>query len=82
MGAALRRVAPPVSTPENEDRVVSRRVDNPTEATQEDEAVYRAAPPDAEPESDTDSGGAGGAAVRASRDSGGPGEDDEPTRSE
>ncbi|MDT7708113.1 MAG: hypothetical protein QOG20_3720, partial [Pseudonocardiales bacterium] len=39
-------------------------------------------PPSAEDDTDTDSGGTGGAAERADRDMDGPGEDDEPTRSE
>ncbi|MCW2718212.1 hypothetical protein [Pseudonocardia sp.] len=70
------------STSEDMDRVVSRRVDNPTGATAEDERAYRAAPPSAEDATDTDSGGTGGAAERADRDMDGPGEDDEPARSE
>jgi len=71
--------------PEELDRVVSRRVENTTDATTDDEAAYRAAEPSvpsSETDTDTDSGGSGGAAERASRDMDGPGEDDEPTRSE
>ncbi len=66
--------------PEDLDRVVSRRVDHPTDATTDDSRSYR--PPSVEPDTDTDSGGVGGAAERASRDMDGPDEDDEPTRSE
>jgi hypothetical protein len=44
-GAAHVRVVGAVTSNE-EDRVVSRRVDNPTEATPEDEQTYRAADPD------------------------------------
>ena len=66
--------------PEHLDRNVSRRVEHPTDATVEDARSYRS--PSAVPEADTDSGGSGGAAERAGRDMDGPGEDDEPTRSE
>jgi hypothetical protein len=66
--------------PEELDRVVSRRVSHPTEATVDDEGAYRA--PATAPEVDTDGGGSGGAAERASRDMDGPDEDDEPDRSE
>lgn len=62
--------------------MVSRRVEHPTDATVEHERAYQAAAPATEPEADADSGGSGGAAERASRDMDGPGEDDEPTRSE
>ena len=66
--------------PEELDRVVSRRVEHPTEATTDDGRAYRSPPTG--PRADTDSGGTGGAAERASRDMDGPDEDDEPTRSE
>ena len=66
--------------PEEVDRNISRRVEHPTDATTEDARSYQ--PPSTEPEADTDSGGSGGAAERASRDMDGPDEDDEPTRSE
>ena len=66
--------------PEEVDREVSRRVENPTDATADDAQAYR--PPSTGPEADTDGGGSGGAAERASRDMDGPDEDDEPTRSE
>lgn len=66
--------------PEDLDRTVSRRVEHPTEATADDAAAYQSPP--TEPAADVDSGGSGGAAERASRDMDGPGEDDEPTRSE
>jgi hypothetical protein len=64
-----------------EDRVVSRRVDNPTRARPGDQDAYAAADPTAEPEPDRDGGGSGGAAERAARDMDGENED-EPTRSE
>jgi hypothetical protein len=70
-----------VTEPEELDRDVSRRVHNPTAATQDDEQAYRAADPGTEPEADTRSGGEGGASERAAREQV---EDDEsePTRSE
>jgi hypothetical protein len=57
---------PPLVTqePEDLDRVVSRRVHNPTSATEQDAPAYRAADPDA----DTPSGGDGGASERAARE--------------
>lgn len=66
-------------SPEEEDRVVSRRVDNPTAATEEDERAYRAADPlpDAG-EGDTYRGAAGGVSEGAVS----PGDESEPTRSE
>jgi hypothetical protein len=73
---------PPQAQPPEEDRVVSRRVDNPTAATPEDERAYRAADP--LPGSDpTDSprGPTGGAAGQDSRDEA-PDDSSEPTRSE
>jgi hypothetical protein len=63
------------------DRVVSRRVENPTAATAEDERAYRAAAPEAESVPDSDLGGAGSTAERASRDQSRDA-DDEPLRSE
>jgi hypothetical protein len=45
-------------TSNEEDRVVSRRVDNPTEATPEDEQTYRAADPDPTDDAATDDAGA------------------------
>lgn len=69
------------SEPEDLDRVVSRRVDNPTTATPDDERVYRAADPSTELEPDTATGGTGGASERAARDQSCD-EDSEPTRSE
>jgi hypothetical protein len=68
-------------TNEELDRVVSRRVDRPTAATTEDERAYRAA--EGAPstiDTDTDSGGTGGAAERAARST--ETDDGEPTRSE
>jgi hypothetical protein len=66
-------------SPEEEDRVVSRRVDNPTRATEEDERAYRAADPLPDGgEGDTYRGATGG--VSADDDS--PGDESEPTRSE
>lgn len=51
------------------DRVVSRRVDNPTAASEQDERVYRAAADDADPSPpDTGSGGEGGTVERASQE--------------
>ncbi|WP_433275461.1 hypothetical protein ACQPZA_29950 [Pseudonocardia xinjiangensis] len=65
-----------------EDRVVSRRVDNPTGASPEDERAYDAADPGSDPaEPDRSSGGEGSTAERADHDL----DDDdesEPTRSE
>lgn len=63
-----------------EDRVVSRRVENPTAATDADERAYAAADPRAEPEPDTGDGGSGGTTERAARDV--DAEGGEPTRSE
>lgn len=66
-------------SPEEEDRVVSRRVDNPTAATEEDERAYRAADP-------LPDGGAGdsyrGATGGVSEHEVSPGDESEPTRSE
>jgi hypothetical protein len=45
---------PPQPQPPDEDRVVSRRVDNPTSATPEDERAYRAAGPGSADESPDD----------------------------
>lgn len=60
---------PPSSNRTEEDRVVSRRVDNPTAATEEDERAYRAAERDPDPSPpDSGSGGSGGTLERASRD--------------
>ncbi len=66
---------------EDLDRVVSRRVHNPTSATAADERAYRAADPDAEPETDTRTGGEGGASERAAREQAAD-DESEPTRSE
>jgi hypothetical protein len=65
---------------DQEDRVVSRTVDEPTRADAGDERAHAAADPGTGPPPDTDSGGSGGAAERAARDL----DDDasEPTRSE
>ncbi len=65
----------------DEDRVVSRRVDNPTRAEPGDADAYAAADPPAEPEPDRDTGGAGGESTRAARDLAGD-DESEPTRSE
>jgi hypothetical protein len=54
--------------PEENDRVVSRRVDNPTSADPGDDRVHAAADPSATDEPDTERGGAGGAAERAASD--------------
>lgn len=67
---------------EETDRAVSRRVDNPTRASAEDERVYAAAPPRVEPEPDTATGGTGTTAERAARDVRETGAGSEPTRSE
>lgn len=64
-----------------EDRVVSRRVDNPTSAEPGDAATYAAADPDAHDPPDTGRGGAGGESERAERDLGAE-NGSEPTRSE
>jgi hypothetical protein len=67
-----------------EDRVVSRRVDNPTAAGPEDELAYRAADPgsDTEPGGDgTASGGPGSTTERAEHDLDAA-DESEPTRSE
>jgi hypothetical protein len=65
---------------EEEDRVVSRRVDNPTAATEEDERAYDAADPlpDSGPE-DSYRGATGGVSESTDGDTDG---DSEPTRSE
>jgi len=65
----------------DEDRVVSRRVDNPTAATEQDRGAYEAADPPTTPATDTDRGGAGGTAERAGRDLG-TDDESEPERSE
>jgi hypothetical protein len=64
-----------------EDRVVSRRVDNPTSADEGDERAYRAADPTADPSPDRRSGGGGSTAERADRDLDAD-DESEPTRSE
>lgn len=65
--------------PEEEDRVVSRRVDNPTAASEEDERAYRAA----DPLPDDGAGDAyRGATGGVSEDDVSPGDESEPTRSE
>jgi hypothetical protein len=67
---------------EEEDRVVSRRVDNPTAADPGDERAYRAADPGAAAkEPDTDDGGTGSTTERAGRDLDAD-DESEPTRSE
>lgn len=81
-GRVVRVCTAMATEPEELDRVVSRRVEHPTDATTDDERAYRAAAPSAEAAADTDTGGSGGAAERASRDMDGPDEDDEPTRPE
>ncbi|WP_214402123.1 hypothetical protein [Pseudonocardia lacus] len=63
-----------------EDRVVSRRVDNPTDATEEDERAYAAADPDPHPSPNHPTPDAAGTTERADRDLAS--ESDEPTRSE
>jgi hypothetical protein len=71
---------PPSAT--EEDRVVSRRVDNPTAAGPEDERAYRAADPDPDPAPADGTGGGGGSTTeRADRDLETTSES-EPTRSE
>lgn len=72
---------PPSAT--EEDRVVSRRVDNPTAAGPEDERAYRAADPDADPATPDRSsdGGGGSTSERAERDLDSS-DESEPTRSE
>jgi hypothetical protein len=70
-----------LSRDEELDRVVSRRVEDPTAATAGDERAYRAADPDPEHAPDSDPGGAGSTAERESRDQRRD-EDDEPLRSE
>jgi hypothetical protein len=67
--------------PEDLDRVVSRRVSNPTAATPDDERAYRAADSGIEPETDTRTGGEGGASERAARETAAD-DESEPTRSE
>ena len=65
-----------------EDRVVSRRVENPTQAGPGDEAAYAAADPVGRGEqTDTDSGGSGGESERAAHDLAAD-DESEPTRSE
>ena len=65
-------------TSNQEDRVVSRRVDNPTAADPGDERAYRAADPEPEGDPvDAPRGPTGGAADGPSPD-----DDSEPTRSE
>jgi hypothetical protein len=63
----------------DEDRVVSRRVDNPTRATDEDERSY-AADPDPSPATRHPAPDSAGTTERADRDMAA--EPDEPTRSE
>jgi hypothetical protein len=63
-----------------EDRVVSRRVDNPTEATEEDGSAYAAADPDPRPHPNHPAPDGAGTTERADRDLAA--ESDEPTRSE
>lgn len=65
-------------TSSEEDRVVSRRVDNPTQAEPGDERAYRAADPgpDGDPV-DAPRGPTGGTGTGS-----GPDDDSEPTRSE
>lgn len=70
----------PIENEEN-DRVVSRRVDNPTSAAPGDDRVHAAADPPAGEAPDTDPGGTGGAAERAAHDLDSD-EESEPTRSE
>ncbi len=67
--------------PEENDRVVSRRVDNPTAADPGDDRVHAAAQPSTQDDTVTDPGGAGGAAERAARDLDGD-DESEPIRSE
>jgi hypothetical protein len=69
---------PPQPQATEEDRVVSRRVDNPTDATPEDERAYRAADPlpGSDP-ADSSRGPTGGVAGQGSPD-----DSSEPTRSE
>jgi hypothetical protein len=62
------------------DRVVSRRVDNPTEATAEDERSYAAADADPGPAARHPAPDSDGTTERADRDMAT--ESDEPTRSE
>ncbi|MBW0113438.1 hypothetical protein I4I84_32540, partial [Pseudonocardia sp. KRD-182] len=51
----------PSDTPDEDlDRVVSRRVDNPTNADADDERAYAAADPGSTDDTDTDPGGSGG----------------------
>lgn len=75
------RVPAPMSIPEEIDRVVSRRVDNPTSADPGDDDVHAAADPSAQDDPDTDRGGEGPESARAARDLDGD-EESEPTRSE
>jgi hypothetical protein len=77
-----RTVGAEAPTGTEEDRVVSRRVDNPTAAGPEDERAYRAADPGADPaEPDRSSGGEGSTAERADHDLAAA-DESEPTRSE
>jgi hypothetical protein len=62
----------------DDDRMVSRRVHNPTEATAEDERSYPGAP--ADPDPNTPAPDSAGTTERADRDLAA--ESDEPTRSE
>lgn len=50
------------------DRVVSRRVDHPTDADPGDDRVHAAADPSPADEPDTDTGGPGAESERAARD--------------
>jgi hypothetical protein len=71
---------PPSAT--EDDRVVSRRVDNPTAAGPEDERAYRAADPGDDPATpDRSSGGGGSTSERAGHDLDSS-DESEPTRSE
>ena len=54
--------------PEETDRVVSRRVDNPTDAARGDDRVHAAADPSTGHGTDSDRGGTGGESERAARD--------------
>jgi hypothetical protein len=71
---------------DDEDRVVSRRVDRPTEAAPGDEAAYRAADPvpddDPDGSSDTPAGHAGGGTTERAADELDETAESEPTRSE
>ena len=70
-----------MTSSEDLDRVVSRRVDNPTDAEPGDQGVHAAADPSTATEADTDRGGDGTESERAARDLDGD-DESEPTRSE